>query len=55
MLVKNYSRDMLVSRNSSQMALDGFVSTNVCENFDIFFLGINFISSNFTVGNINNT
>ena len=32
MSAKNCSRDMLVSRNSSQMALDETVSTNACEN-----------------------
>jgi hypothetical protein len=32
MLVKNCSRDVLVSRNSSQMALDESVSTNACKN-----------------------
>jgi hypothetical protein len=32
MSVKNCSRDVLVSRNSSQMALDESVSTNACEN-----------------------
>jgi hypothetical protein len=30
MSVKNCSRDVLVSRNSSQMALDEYVSTNAC-------------------------
>jgi len=30
--VKNCSRDVLVSRNSSQMALDEYVSTKACEN-----------------------
>jgi hypothetical protein len=42
-----------VSRNSSQMSLDEYISTNACENIDIFFLGINFIASYFTVGNMN--
>jgi len=31
MLLKNCSRDVLVSRNSSQIALDEYVSTNACE------------------------
>ena len=31
MSVKNCSRDVLVSRNSSQMALDESVSTNACK------------------------
>jgi hypothetical protein len=37
------------------MALDEYISTNACENFDIFFLGMNFIASNFTFNNINDT
>jgi hypothetical protein len=53
MSVKNCSRDVLVSRYSSQMALDEYISTNACENIDIFFLGIIFIASSFTFNNIN--
>jgi len=39
MSVKNCSRDVLVSRYSSQMALDEDVSTNVCKKLfvDSFF------------------
>jgi hypothetical protein len=36
MSVKNCSRDVLVSRNSSQMALDEYISTNACEKFHVF-------------------
>jgi len=49
MSVKNCSRDVLVSRNSSQMALDEYVSTNACEKGFIFFLGINIYCFQFNV------
>jgi hypothetical protein len=36
MSVKNFSRDVLVSRNSSQMALDESLSANACNKmFDV--------------------
>jgi hypothetical protein len=39
MSVKNCSRDVLMSRNSSQMALDDSLSTNACNiEFDVSFL-----------------
>jgi hypothetical protein len=42
MSVKNCSRDVLVSRNSSQMALDESVSANACKILiGILFRGIN--------------
>jgi hypothetical protein len=47
MSVKNCSRDVLVSRNSSQMALDESVCTNACKIFfvltyrNIFVIAIN--------------
>jgi hypothetical protein len=38
MSVKNCSRDVLVSRNSSQMDLDESLPKNVCKKlFDLFF------------------
>jgi hypothetical protein len=57
MSVKNCSRDVLVSRNSSQMTIDQsvHVSTNVCKKMIavLFFWNEILIAFNFTFGNIN--
>jgi len=44
MSVENCSRDVLVSRNSSQMALEESVSINVCNKlFVVLFIGIKYL------------
>jgi len=53
MSVKNCSRDVLVSRNCSQMSLDESVSKNTCKKMigDLF-SGLKFLLLQFIFGNI---